>query len=123
MLKVPQVVIATSQMYFQKFYRKEVNQQKYDPDFIAITCMYLATKTEEEKRGYRDILTVFDQVIDGHENKPGRVLDVYGKKYQRWKKRLMQNELLLLKELGYFTDTIHPHQFLLQIVANLECDV
>jgi len=131
MLKVPQVVIATAQMYFQRFFRHEANHSHH-PNWIAITCIYLATKTEEEKRGYRDILTVFDDVIDGHENQPGsyeeyisrdrKVLDVYGKKYQRWKKRLMENELLLLKELGYFTDTNHPHQYILQIVGNLGCD-
>ena len=34
----------------------------------------------------------------------------------------MENELLLLKELGYFTDTNHPHQYILQIVGNLGCD-
>ena len=72
MLKVPQVVIATAQMYFQRFFRHEANHSHH-PNWIAITCIYLATKTEEEKRGYRDILTVFDDVIDGHENQPGSV--------------------------------------------------
>lgn len=58
MLHCPQSVIGAGQMYFMRFYRREENREKYSPFFMAMTCIYLATKVEEEIRRHRDILTV-----------------------------------------------------------------
>eukprot|EP00494_Astrolonche_serrata_P028446 UN28712 len=85
-------------------------------------CLYLATKTEEEKRRHRDVLNVFDRLLTRNTRSSPVVLDPYGKRYQRWKRRLLEMELLLLKELGYHLDVVHPQKFILQFVLTLECE-
>jgi len=124
MLQVPQVVIASAQCFLQRFYRKEENR-KHQPFHIAMTCIYLACKTQEERRHHSDIINVFDRLtfkIDPSVSHY-RVLEKDSNpRYDRWRKILIDNELLLLRELGYHLDTILPHQFILEFVSNLACD-
>lgn len=125
MLHCPQSVIGAGQMYFMRFYRREENREKYSPFFMAMTCIYLATKVEEEIRRHRDILTVFDRILKKRELKgPKRgefmALDPSGTRYKVWKDYLQKLELILLKELGYRYLIRLPHNYILQYIPFLE---
>eukprot|EP00493_Phyllostaurus_siculus_P004395 UN04416 len=53
MLHCPELCVATAKTYFQKFYRRKEHREKYSPFFVSMTCIYLATKVDEEKRRHR----------------------------------------------------------------------
>ena len=49
-----------------------------------------------------------------------KILDPNTDEYKNRKKSLMKNELILLRELGYCLDVIHPHQYIIQFLINLD---
>jgi len=126
MLHCPQLVIAAAQRYLQRFYRKQENREKYPPFFVAMTCIYLATKVQEEKRRHRDVLTVFDRLLKKRTTKGPRrdfkPIDPMSKRYVSWKMSMMRLELVLLKTLGYRFQVSTPHSYLLQYIQFLELD-
>lgn len=121
MLQVTQVVIATAQVLYHRFYRKKKRTHKDFPPFhVGMACVYLATKVEEEKRRHRDILNVFDRLQKKRAGKPLNVLDPYGKRYSKWKNFMMKLELIILCDLGYMMKVDHPHKFILNYINVLE---
>lgn len=124
MLQVSQVVIATAQVLFHKFYHKKQRTMKEFPPFhLAMACIYLSTKVEEEKRRHRDILNVFDRLNKKRTLPEGArimVLDPHGRRYGQWKQQMMKFELLILSELGYMLSFEHPHKFILNYINVLE---
>src|SRR4051812_11568354 len=62
LLQLPQVVISTAQMIFHRFYYR-VTMQQYPLLYVAMTCVFLATKVEESPRKPRDILNVFHRIL------------------------------------------------------------
>jgi hypothetical protein len=113
---------------------------------IAIGCLFVATKTEEQKRNIREIITVFDRVLklfygagleefsdeDEVEAKfrkvtvpvqePSRevlerVSDVYG----LWKHWIFSEiEMEILAQLGYKAFCELPHKYVLNYLQVLE---
>jgi len=121
MLQVTQVVIATAQVLYHRFYRKKKRSHKDFPPFhVGMACVYLATKVEEEKRRHRDILNVFDRLQKKRSGKTLNVLDPYGKRYTKWKNTMMKLELIILCDLGYMMKVDHPHKFILNYINVLE---
>jgi hypothetical protein len=102
LLKLPQVVMATGQVLFHRFYCK-VSMTEYDvkvrpprarpaghlpapcasqprvPQDVATTCCWLASKLEEVKRRVRDILSVFHRMSRRREGGSLDPLDVFSK--------------------------------------------
>lgn len=121
MLQTSQVVIATAQVVFHRFYKKKKRSVKDFPPFhVAMACVYLATKVEEEKRRHRDILNVFDRLQKKRAGKVPNVLDPYGKRYSKWKNVMMKLELNILCDLGYILKVEHPHKFILNYINVLD---
>jgi len=126
MLKLSQVVIATAQVLYHRFFRgirlRKKTIDEYHPFHVAMACVYLGTKVEEEKRRHRDVLNVFDRIDKKDSNKPLSILDPYGKRYRRWKYSLLRLELVILCNLGYRLKFEHPHKFILNYINVLEAD-
>lgn len=127
MLQLSQVVIATAQVIYHRFYRglngKSRSVKEFPPFLVAMACMYLATKVEEEQRRHRDILNVFDRLQKKRlagKGRPLNVLDPYGKRYSKWRGYLMKLELVILCDLGYMLKTEHPHKYILHYVNVLD---
>eukprot|EP00494_Astrolonche_serrata_P023601 UN23859 len=122
MLHCPELCVATAKMYFQKFYRRKEHREKYSPFFVSMTCIYLATKVDEEKRRHRDVLNVFDRILKkkragktaGIIRKDLKCIDPYSERYRNWRIKMMKMELVLLRALGYNLLQRHPHDLILQ---------
>lgn len=126
MLELSQVVIASAQVLYHRFFRgirlRKKSIKEYHPFHVAMACVYLGTKVEEEKRGHRDVLNVFDRIDKKDSRKPLSILDPFGKRYRRWKYSLYKLELVILCNLGYRLKFEHPHKFILNYINVLEAD-
>jgi len=126
MLQMSQIVIAAAQSFYHRFYRglrrKRRSYKKYPPFLVAMTCVYLSSKVEEEKRRHRDVLNVFDRLQKKNSNKPLNVLDPYSRRYSKWKLSMMKLELIILCDLGYQLKLKSPHKFILNYISVLEAD-
>ena len=57
LLRLPQVVMATAQTLFHRFYyRKSLTQ--FDTHIVAIAALFLGAKVEEAPRRFRDVINV-----------------------------------------------------------------
>lgn len=146
LLKVSQVVVATAQNMFHRFYwRKSLTDARFDAFSVAMGCMLLASKVEEVTRRLRDILYVFHLLYRRRKFSPGgegggggdgeasmglpqRAKDARkatfalgGDRYSRWKQAMVSMERHLLKELGFgfYQVMEHPHKFLLYYIQYL----
>lgn len=137
LLKLPQVVVATAQNLLHRFYwRKSLKDPRFDALCIAMGALFLATKIEEKLRTLRQILYVFHHVYrrrkfcGGASNVAGLVsprdarkapLELGGPRYTQWKKKLIETERHLLKELGFgfYQVAEHPHKLLLYFIKYL----
>jgi len=126
MLQMSQIVIAAAQSFYHRFYRglrhKRRSYKHYPPFLVAMTCVYLSSKVEEEKRRHRDVLNVFDRLHKKNSNKPLNVLDPYSRRYSKWKLSMMKLELIILCDLGYQLKLKSPHKFILNYISVLEAD-
>jgi len=126
MLQLSQIVIAAAQSFYHRFYRglrgKRRSYKQYPPFLVAMTCVYLSSKVEEEKRRHRDVLNVFDRLQKKNANKPLNVLDPYSRRYSKWKLFMMKLELIILCDLGYQLKLKSPHKFILNYISVLRAD-
>jgi len=126
MLQLTQMAIATAQSFYHRFFRglrrKRRSYKQYPPFLVAMTCVYLSSKVEEEKRRHRDVLNVFDRLQKKNAKKPLNVLDPYGRRYSKWKLFMMKLELIILCDLGYQLKLQSPHKFILNYISVLEAD-
>ncbi|XP_019911428.3 cyclin-L1 isoform X2 [Esox lucius] len=58
LLRLPQVAMATGQILFQRFYYCK-SFVRHCAEIVAMACVHLASKIEEEPRRVRDVLNVF----------------------------------------------------------------
>lgn len=137
LLKLPQVVVATAQNLLHRFYwRKSLTDPRFDALSIAMGALFLATKIEEKLRTLRQVLFVFHHVYrrrkfcGGAAQAAGPVLprdarkaplELGGPRYTQWKKKLIETERHLLKELGFgfYQVAEHPHKLLLYFIKYL----
>ena len=66
-LKLKQSTSATAQILFQRFYYVK-SLIRYDPFQISLGCLFLACKIEENQISTRDLIKVFDYVIQFDES-------------------------------------------------------
>ena len=63
LLGLPQVVQATSQNLLQRFYwRKSLNDPRFDAFTVSMACVFLASKIEETPRKLRHVLYAFHAI-------------------------------------------------------------
>ncbi|XP_071710899.1 cyclin-L1-1 [Rutidosis leptorrhynchoides] len=119
LLKVPQQVMATGQVLFHRFYCKK-SFVRFNVKRVAASCVWLASKLEENPRRARHVLNVFHRMECRRENLPIEHLDAFSKKYSELKNDLIRSERHLLKEMGFICHVEHPHKFISNYLATLE---
>ena len=118
LLKLPQVAMATACVLFHRyFYSKSF--VKNNMEQTAMACVCLACKIEEHPRRPRDVINVFNhikQVRNGTPIKP-IVLDEH---YVSLKKKVIQQERKVLKDLGFCVHIKHPHKLIVMYLQLLQ---
>lgn len=61
LLKLPQVAMATGQVIFQRFFYSK-SFVRHNMETVAMSCVFLASKIEEELRRIRDVINVFHHI-------------------------------------------------------------
>lgn len=119
LLRLPQAVMATGQVLFHRFYCKK-SFVRFNVKKVAASCVWLASKLEENPRKARQVLIVFHRMECRRENLPMEHLDLYSKKYVDLKMELSKTERHILKEMGFICHVEHPHKFISNYLATLE---
>jgi len=121
MLKLPITTVITSQIIVHRFYyRQDMLKHKALP--VAMTSLFLATKVEESPRKIRDILNVFDRVLKKQQGLVLTPFDTTSQRYESWRRRMKNMELIILAELGYVLYVDHPHKLMLHYLRALQDD-
>lgn len=119
LLRLPQAVMATGQVLFHRFYCKK-SFARFNVKKVAASCVWLASKLEENTRKARQVLIIFHRMECRRENLPIDHLDLYSKKYVDLKTELSRTERHILKEMGFICHVEHPHKFISNYLATLE---
>ncbi|KAF9547600.1 hypothetical protein EC957_008256 [Mortierella hygrophila] len=116
-LKLPQLTMATAALFFQRFYmRRSFKDYKYYD--VAATCIYLASKTEESTRKFKDIVIACAQKAA----KKDSPIDDSSKEFRVWKDTIIYTEELLLETLCFDLSVEHPYHFLLNMFSHYQKD-
>ena len=121
-LSLPQVVIATAQVLFQRYLHR-VSLRACDAHCVVMGALYLAGKVEECCRPMRAIVNVCHAAMLRRKGGAPAPPALGGRLYLHWKQALIQAERDLLKELGFQVyqgvSQQHAHKFLLYFVRFL----
>ncbi|WOL15612.1 cyclin-L1-1 isoform X3 [Canna indica] len=118
LLKLPQVVMATGQVLFHRFYCKK-SFARFSVKSVAASCLWLASKLEECPKEAKHVIIVFHRMECRRENLPTELFDVF-KKYTELEKDLITTERHLLREVGFICHVEHPHQLISNYLATLD---
>ncbi|ORZ01816.1 cyclin-like protein [Lobosporangium transversale] len=112
-LKLPQLTMATAALFFHRFYmRHSLKDYKfYD---IGATCIYLASKTEESTRKFKDVIIACAQKAAKRETP----IEDSSKEFRVWKDTIIYTEEILLEALCFELSVEHPYQFMLSLLTN-----
>ncbi|KAH7285896.1 hypothetical protein KP509_33G050500 [Ceratopteris richardii] len=119
LLKLPQAVMATGQVLFQRFFCKK-SFARFNVKRVAASCVWLAAKLEESPRKAQHVLNVFNRMECRREEKPIELLDPFSKRYEELKVDLIRTERHLLKEMGFICHVEHPHKFIINYLLQLQ---
>lgn len=115
--------MCTAQNLLQRFfYRKPLT--KFDAFSVAMGCMLLAMKIEEDPRQPRAVVLVFHRMFERRVGvEPSSVIPPESLRVLR--DEMLRVELHVLKELGFGFYNImdHPHKFILYYLRVLELDI
>ncbi|KAJ7999091.1 hypothetical protein DPEC_G00211810 [Dallia pectoralis] len=120
LLRLPQVAMATGQILFQRFYYCK-SFVRHCAEIVAMSCVHLASKIEEEPRRVRDVLNVFYHLkhSKGKRTQAPMPLDA---NYINAKAQVIKAERRVLKELGFCVHVKHPHKIIVMYLQVLECE-
>ncbi|KAG0082665.1 hypothetical protein BGZ92_011510 [Podila epicladia] len=112
-LKLPQLTMATAALFFHRFYmRHSLTRFKfYD---VGAACLYLASKTEESTRKFKDVIVACAQKAA----KKDVPFDDNSKEYRSWKDTIVHTEEVLLEALCFELTVEHPYHYLLALFEN-----
>ncbi|XP_015581186.1 cyclin-L1-1 [Ricinus communis] len=119
LLKLPQAVMATGQVLFHRFYCKK-SFGRFNVKKVAASCVWLASKLEENPRKSRQVIIVFHRMECRRENLPIEFLDLNSKKFAELKVELSRTERHILKEMGFVCHVEHPHKFISNYLVTLK---
>ena len=112
-LKANVLTTATAATFYHKFF-SVTTLEEYDPYLIGSTCIYLASKVEDDDIKIRDIINVGISCV--RRGEPPLALDPYFS----MRDSLTQAELLLMRVLGFKMKVDLPHKYLLHYMMSLK---
>ncbi|XP_049608400.1 cyclin-Q [Syngnathus scovelli] len=108
------VPVATACVLYHNFFEC-VSVSVYEPDLVAMSCLYLAGKVEEQHIRTRDIINVSHRYFNRHS--PPLECD---KEFWDLRDSVVQCELLILRQLNFQVTFEHPHKYLLHYVTSVK---
>jgi len=119
LLGAPQVVMATAQVLFQRFWYV-TSMREFSVSQIAMGALYLASKLEEHIARMRDVINIFDLLLSrlrhtvGHPDSPPDVfkytpMSYFSNEYYTYKDELITAEMQLLKRLSFNVQVQLPY--------------
>ncbi|OQR96510.1 cyclin-L1 [Achlya hypogyna] len=121
LLSLPQVVLATAQSLLHRFYAGQ-SVTDFDAFRVAMGCIFLAAKAEEQPRRIKDVIQVFFRMRNRRMGLNLTLLMPSNPRFSQWSDWIIMVERQLLIEVGFSIDTMteHPHKFLLYYVKILD---
>lgn len=118
LLKLPQVAMATGQIYLQRFYYSK-SFVRYPMETMAMGSIYLASKVEEKPCRIRDVINVFHHIkqVRAQKNISPLIVD---QNYIELKNQVIKAERRILKELGFCVHVKHPHKLIVVYLQLLQ---
>lgn len=110
LLRLPQVAMATGQVYLQRFYYSK-SFVRYPMEIMAMGSIHLAAKVEEKPCRIRDVINVFHHIKQVRAQKAITPL-ILDPKYVELKNQVIKAERRILKELGFCVHVKHPHKLI-----------
>ncbi|KAG0586897.1 hypothetical protein KC19_2G125500 [Ceratodon purpureus] len=117
-LRQPQVVMATGQVLFHRFF-SVISFASYDVRRAAKACEWLASRLEECPRKLQDVLLLYRHIDRLHENLPQPGL-LSKDEFSKLQKDLFVAEEVVLRALGYVCNMNLPYIFILVYLKELE---
>eukprot|EP01091_Cochliopodium_minus_P014950 TRINITY_DN5196_c0_g1_i2.p1 TRINITY_DN5196_c0_g1~~TRINITY_DN5196_c0_g1_i2.p1 ORF type:complete len:275 (-),score=64.44 TRINITY_DN5196_c0_g1_i2:16-840(-) len=122
-LKLPQITIATSIVYLHKFFLAH-SINKYDKYLVGTSCLFLASKVEENTQKLKEVIWKFINLI----SKRRKVEEIPQNKEQYFvsqafknlKQQILNFESLLLRTLAFDLRVVHPYGTLLNNLKTLD---
>ena len=104
MLRLPQNTVSTASVFLHRFYMRHsmVDTKSRAPAYhyysMAATCLFLATKVEENCRKMAELVVACVRVA---QKDPNKVVDDNDREYWRWRDNILASEDLLLETLCF----------------------
>ncbi|KAJ2379486.1 hypothetical protein IW150_000140 [Coemansia sp. RSA 2607] len=118
-LQVPQMVMASAQILFQRFYYL-ASFQDFPLRGTVLGALFLACKVEENPQTIRNIINVYDIVVKRDRGFPEIVTDGYDGEYYDLKNEMVISELQILRKLGFNVQVELPYGLLANYLQSLE---
>ncbi len=112
-LQCNRIVVATACVFFHRFYCLQ-SFNKHNRFLIGATCLFLASKVEEEQRKLRDIVAVWMAL------RKRRGEEVADKETKEVTNKMLLVERILLQTLCFDMQIVHPFSPLLDLIKNLK---
>lgn len=118
MLKLPQITLATASVFLHRFYMRHSMEDGVDRKGlhyypIAATCLFLATKVEENCRKMRELVIACVRVA---QKEPNKLVDEQDREYWRWRDNILHNEDLLLEAICFDLSLEPPYRILFDLL-------
>ena len=121
MLKLPQITLASASVFLHRFFMRypmiedEVTGRPHHHYYsVAATCLFLATKVEENCRKMKDLVVACVRVA---QKQPQKIVDEQDKEFWRWRDTILQLEDLLLEALCFDLSLESPYKTLFNLLV------
>ncbi|MCJ1377127.1 hypothetical protein MMC17_000219 [Xylographa soralifera] len=121
MLKLPQITLATASVFLHRFFMrhsmvedKAAGKPANHYYSVAATCLFLATKVEENCRKMKDLVVACVRVA---QKNPGKVVDEQDKEYWRWRDTILHMEDILLEAVCFDLSLEPPYKTLFELLC------
>ncbi|KAJ1964334.1 hypothetical protein IWQ62_002966, partial [Dispira parvispora] len=115
-LKVSYTAIATACVLFHRFYMRLPFGSQNHYKLLGGTCIYLASKIEEDQRKLRDVALACARMAGSYESKPASESDRLTKD---WCNSIIAREELLLEYVCFDLTIQHPYSLLVEWFESL----
>ena len=122
MLKLPQITLATASVFLHRFYMRHsmVDIPGKLPGYhyysMAATCLFLATKVEENCRKMKELVVACVRVA---QKDPNKMVDEQDKEYWKWRDNILHSEDVLLEALCFDLSLEAPYKILFELLIQV----